>query len=70
MHPGLVALVQNRAEVHQATGIVSVQAALGLAEALLLLQAHAFVVDRSMLDVARDVIARVLKFAPEDDHRE
>ena len=70
MHPGLVALVQNRAEVHQATGIVSVQAALGLAEALLLLQAHAFVVDRSMLDVARDVIAKVLKFAPEDDHRE
>jgi GAF domain len=69
MHPGLVALVENRAEVHQATGIVSVQAALGLAEALLLIRAHAFAVDRSMLDVARDVIGRVLRFAPVDDHR-
>jgi GAF domain len=70
MHPGLVALVENRAEVHQATGIVSVQAVTGLAEALLLLRAHAFAADRPVLAVARDVITRVLKFAPEDDHRE
>jgi hypothetical protein len=70
MHPGLVALVENRAEVHQATGIVSVQAALGLAEALLLLRAHAFAADRSILDVARDVITRVLRFPAEDDQRE
>jgi hypothetical protein len=69
MHPGLVALVENRAEVHQATGIVSVQAVLGLAEALLLLRAHAFAADRSILAVARDVIARVLRFAPDDRQR-
>jgi hypothetical protein len=70
MHPGLVALVEDRAQVHQATGIVSVQAVLGLAEALLLLRAHAFAADRPILDVARDVIARILKFSPEDDHHE
>lgn len=70
MHPGLVALVEDRAQVHQATGIISVQAVLGLAEALMLLRAHSFAVDRPILDVARDVIARVLKFAPEDDHHE
>jgi hypothetical protein len=70
MHPGLVALVEDRAQVHQATGIVAVQAVLGLAEALLLLRAHAFAADRPILDVARDVVARVLEFSPVDDHRE
>jgi GAF domain len=70
MHPGLVALVENRAEVHQATGMVSVQAVLGLAEALLLLRAHAYSAERPILDVARDVLARILRFAPEDDHHE
>ena len=70
MHPGLVALVENRAEVHQATGMVSVQAVLSLAEALLLLRAHAYSAERPILDVARDVIARILRFAPEDDHHE
>jgi hypothetical protein len=70
MHPGLVALVENRAQVHQATGIVSVQAVLGLAEALLLLRAHAFAAERPILDVARDVIARVLRFAPVAEHHE
>jgi hypothetical protein len=35
MHPRLVDLVPNRAELHQATGMVSMQAVLSLAEALL-----------------------------------
>jgi hypothetical protein len=70
IHPGLVAMVENRAEVHQATGMVSVQAVLSLAEALLLLRAHAYSTERPILDVARDVLARILRFAPEDDHHE
>jgi hypothetical protein len=70
IHPGLVALIEDRAEVHQATGMVSVQAVLGLAEALMLLRAHAYSAERPILDVARDVIARVLRFNPEDDHHE
>lgn len=68
--PDLAGLVEDRAEVHQATGMVSVQAALGLAEALVLLRAHSYAVERPIRDVARDVVARILRFAPEDDHHE
>jgi hypothetical protein len=47
-----------------------VQAVLGLAEALILLRAHAYAAERPIVDVARDVLARVLRFGPEDDHHE
>jgi GAF domain len=70
MDPALLALIEDRAEVHQATGMVSVQAVLGLAEALLLLRAHAYSTERPIIDVARDVVARILRFSPEDDHHE
>lgn len=49
-------------EVHQATGMVSVQAVVSLRDALLLLRAHAFVADRSIIEVARDVVARRIDF--------
>jgi GAF domain len=68
LHPELLALVEDRAEVHQATGMVSVQAVLGLAEALILLRAHAYAAERPIVDVARDVLARVLRFGPEGNH--
>lgn len=56
----------HRLEVHQATGMVSVQLGVSLAEALVLLRAHAFAADRSMNDVAADVVARRLRLgAPE-----
>ncbi|GAB3774303.1 GAF domain-containing protein [Nocardioides ginsengisegetis] len=54
-------------QIHQATGMISVQAAVGLAEALLLLRAHAFVHSRSARDVARDVVNRTLHFYPDND---
>lgn len=67
--PGLVDMVDRRAEVHQATGMVSVQTVLGLAEALVLLRAHAFAAERPLLDIARAVIMRTLRFHPvSDDH--
>lgn len=68
--PGLVAMIEDRAEVHQATGMVSVQAQLGLAASLVLLRAHSFAAERPILDVAREVIDRTLRFDPEDDHHE
>ncbi|KQP65476.1 GAF domain-containing protein [Nocardioides sp. Leaf285] len=49
-------------EVHQATGMVSVQAVVSLHDALLLLRAHAYVADRSIIEVARDVVARRIDF--------
>ncbi len=63
----LVAMVEHRAEVHQATGMVSVQAATGLTEALVLLRAHAYAAERPIADVARDVVIRRLRFDLEVD---
>lgn len=57
LHPQLDEPVRYRAEVHQATGFVSVRVAVTLADALLLLRARAFATDRPLLDVARDVLA-------------
>ena len=53
--------------MHQAAGMVSVQAGVSLAEALVLLRARAFAVERPVLDVARDVLARVVTFSPGRD---
>lgn len=52
------------AVVHQATGMVSVQAAVALGEALLLLRGRAFADGRPLAEVARDVTSRVLRFGP------
>ncbi len=56
------------AELHQATGMVSVQAAVGMAEALLLLRGRAFASGRSPVDVARAVLDGTLNFRDEEDH--
>jgi len=54
--------VAHRAEIHQAAGMVSVQLDVTTAEALARMRAHAFVHDRLLIDVARDVVARRLMF--------
>lgn len=51
-----------RAEVFQAQGMVMVQLGVTLAEALLRLRAHAYANDRTLADVATDVVARALRF--------
>src|SRR5215218_6283820 len=51
---GGIPIVDDRAEVHQATGVVSVQAEVTLAEALVLLRARAFAEGRPLGDVARE----------------
>jgi hypothetical protein len=62
LHPQLAEPLENRAEVHQATGVISVQAVVGLADALLLLRAHAYSADRPILQIAREVLAGTLHF--------
>jgi hypothetical protein len=47
-----------RAHVHQATGMISVQAGLPLAAALARLRAAAFILDISLDELAADVVAR------------
>jgi hypothetical protein len=54
-------------EVHQATGMISVQLGLSAAFALSRLRAYAYGHNRRLRDVAADVIARRLRFHPEDD---
>jgi ANTAR domain/GAF domain len=51
----------HRAAIHQATGMVSVQARVSVADALALLRAHAFAHGRSVSDVAADVVAGRLR---------
>jgi hypothetical protein len=64
---GTVPVVEDHAEVHQATGMVSVQAAVPLGQAIGLLQARAFATGRPITAVARDVLAGRVRFS-NDDH--
>lgn len=63
---GLPELLGNRAVVHQASGMVSVQAQVSVATGLLLLRTRAFVLDRPVVAVAEDVVERRLRFTPSD----
>jgi len=56
-----------RPEVHQATGMISVQLDVPLAEALVRLRAHAYGNDRPIAEVAADVVARRLRFENPDN---
>jgi AmiR/NasT family two-component response regulator len=52
----------NRAEIHQATGMVVPSSGSARADALARLRAHAFAEQRLLGEVARDVVARRLRF--------
>ncbi|GAB3980701.1 GAF and ANTAR domain-containing protein [Plantactinospora veratri] len=54
-------------EVHQATGMVTVQLGVSAAVALIRLRAYAYSHDRRLRDVASDVVARRLRFSPGPD---
>ncbi|MFI7599085.1 GAF and ANTAR domain-containing protein [Actinoplanes sp. NPDC049681] len=57
----------QRAAVHQATGMISVQLAVPVEHALARLRAHAFATGRELDEVAADVLARRLRFNDLDD---
>lgn len=59
---GLGEVIGHRAVVHQATGFVSVQAGVGLTEALALLRAAAFSSGSPIASVARDVLVGTVRF--------
>lgn len=58
LDPGLF----SRAEVHQAVGMVLTQLGVDAPEALARMRAYAFVEQRLLIDVARDVVSRRLRF--------
>jgi hypothetical protein len=58
--------LERRAVVHQAAGMISVQLSVSVPVALLRLRSHTFAANRSILDVAADVVARRLRFDHSD----
>jgi hypothetical protein len=68
-------LSDGRAEVYQATGMLSVQLGVSLEEAFVRLRAHAFAAGAALGDVAEDVVSRRLRLdsdpdlAPEPERR-
>src|SRR5687767_415399 len=60
-------LFDDRAEVHQATGVVSVQSGVTLHEALLLLRARAYAEQRLIGELALDVLNGVVDFGEDLD---
>ncbi|MFD6073033.1 GAF and ANTAR domain-containing protein [Amycolatopsis lurida] len=58
----------HRAEVHQATGFISVQLDVSLVDALSRLRAYALSQERPIIEVARDIVARRLRL-PRDLQR-
>jgi hypothetical protein len=56
-----------RAEIDQATGMVSVQLGVRVDEAFVRLRAYAYAEDRRLTDVARDVVLRRLRFSTDPD---
>jgi hypothetical protein len=65
-HPALDTLSNSRPEIHQATGMISVQLGVGIQEASSRLRARAFAQERPLSELAADVVARRLRFDPED----
>ena len=59
--------VGDRAEVHQATGVVSVQAEVSLAVALVMLRARAYAEQRPIGELARDILDGRVRLGPADD---
>jgi hypothetical protein len=64
-HQPLEGLLGRRAEVYQATGMISVQLGVSLDEAFVRLRAHAYASDSALGDVADDVVRRLLRFEPD-----
>ena len=62
IHPQLNGVLESRAVVHQATGMISVQLGVGLGDAMLRLRAHAYAQARPVYNVAGDVVGRRLRF--------
>ncbi|MCX4902938.1 ANTAR domain-containing protein [Streptomyces sp. NBC_00878] len=63
--PGFEDLRPYRAEIDQASGILTVQLGVGIDEAFIRLRAHAYVRGLRLADVAADVVAHRLRFTPD-----
>jgi len=62
-------LTLHRAEIDQATGMLTEQLGVGIAEAFIRLRAYAYAHDRRLSELARDIVARRLRLRPDPDPR-
>ncbi len=60
-------LALRRAEVDQATGMLTEQLGVGIADAFIRLRAYAYVHERRLIDVAQDIVARRLRLRPDSE---
>jgi hypothetical protein len=63
-------LALHRAEIDQATGMLTEQLGVGIAEAFIRLRAYAYAHDRGLSALARDIVARRLRLSPDRDPRQ
>jgi hypothetical protein len=63
-------LAVHRAEIDQATGMLTEQLGVGIAEAFIRLRAYAYAHDRGLSDLARDIVTRRLRLRPDPDPRQ
>lgn len=63
----LIDVDAHRAEVHQATGMLAVQLGIAVPDAAVRLRAFAWASDRSVADVARDIVDRRVRLADDSD---
>jgi hypothetical protein len=59
--------VSRRAEIDQATGMLTEQLGVNITDAFTRLRAYAYVNDLRLADVARDIVARRLRLPPDPD---
>jgi hypothetical protein len=57
-------LALHRAEIDQATGMLTEQLGVGIGEAFVRLRAHAYAHDRRLGDLARDIVAHRVRLGP------
>jgi ANTAR domain/GAF domain len=63
-------LAGHRAEIDQATGMLTEQLGVGITEAFVRLRAYAYAHDRPLADLARDIVARRVRLGPDPDPAE
>jgi hypothetical protein len=61
------ALASHRAEIDQATGMLTEQLGVSITDAFVRLRTYAYVNDIQLADVARDIVARRLRLFPDPD---
>jgi hypothetical protein len=70
LHPALSEGFAYNPIIHQATGMISAQAGIGVGDALLLLRARAYAAERALTDIAKDVVERRLRWDTEGEQED